>query len=115
MKKHHRQSIYSKFGGRCAYCGCELPKNWHADHVEPIVRNKDTNDCQRPENENIDNYYPACPSCNIQKNSFTVEQFRDNIQNFVNSLNQYSTQYKFAKKYGLIEETQKKVRFFFEP
>lgn len=28
-----------KFGGRCAYCGCELPeKGWHADHVEAVLR-----------------------------------------------------------------------------
>lgn len=28
-----------KFGGRCAYCGCELPeKGWHADHVQAVLR-----------------------------------------------------------------------------
>ena len=124
MKQSERKTIYDKYDGRCAYCGCELTKGWHVDHINPIVRdsrwNKEkrrfeqTGTCRKPENETFDNYNPACPSCNIQKNSFTVEQFRANIKQFVNSLNQYSTQYKFAKKYGLIEETNIDVKFYFE-
>jgi 5-methylcytosine-specific restriction endonuclease McrA len=124
MTKSDRQAIFNKYNGRCAYCGCELTKGWHADHIEPILRDsrwnrnkgrfEQTGTCERPENENMDNYNPACPSCNIQKNSFTVEQFRENIKQFVSSLNQYSTQYKFAKRYGLIRETNIEVKFYFE-
>jgi hypothetical protein len=34
-----REQVRMMFGGKCAYCGCELPeKGWHADHVEPIYR-----------------------------------------------------------------------------
>lgn len=124
MKKTDRELIFNKYDGKCAYCGCELTKGWHADHIEPIVRdfiynkNKqrfETNGIFRnPENENLQNYNPSCPSCNIQKNSYTLEQFRENIKQFVNSLNQYSTQYKFAKKYGLVSETDIEVKFHFE-
>ncbi len=124
MKKTDRELIFNKYDGKCAYCGCELTKGWHADHIEPIVRdfiynkNKhrfETNGiCRNPENENLQNYNPSCPSCNIQKNSYTLEQFRENIKQFVNSLNQYSTQYKFAKKYGLVSETDIEVKFHFE-
>lgn len=124
MKKSDRQLIYNKYNGKCAYCGCKLKKGWHADHIEPIVRdfiynkNKqrfETNGtCKNPENENLQNYNPSCPSCNIQKNSYTLEQFRENIKQFINSLNQYSTQYKFAKKYGLVSENKINVVFYFE-
>ena len=122
MKKTDREFIFNKYDGKCAYCGCKLGKGWHADHIKPIVRdfiyNKqrfETNgNCVNPENENLQNYNPSCPSCNIQKNSYTLEQFRDNIKQFVNSLNQYSTQYKFAKKYGLVAETDIEVKFYFE-
>lgn len=124
MKKTDRELIFNKYDGKCAYCGCELTKGWHADHIEPIVRdfiynkNKqrfETNGIYRnPENENLQNYNPSCPSCNIQKNSYTLEQFRENIKQFVNSLNQYSTQYKFAKKYGLVSENDIEVKFHFE-
>jgi len=101
-KKAERQKIYEKCNGRCAYCGDELTKGWHKDHMNPIVRNSEWNrekgrfksvgTYRKPENEDFDNLYPACAKCNIQKNSFTVEQFRENIKQFVNSLNQYSTQ-----------------------
>ncbi len=35
MTKTDRQKIFDKYGGKCAYCGCELQKGWHVDHVEP--------------------------------------------------------------------------------
>ena len=114
MTKKERELIFNKYNGKCAYCGCELKKGWHIDHIEPIVRNWLNGTCEKPENENLENYNPSCPSCNIQKNSYTLEQFRKNIKQFVRSLNQYSTQYKFAKKYGLISETDIEVKFYFE-
>lgn len=124
MKKSDREKLRLKYDNRCAYCGEELQKGWHSDHIEAIVRdfawNKDkgryesTGTCQKPENDVFENFNPACAKCNIQKNSYTIEQFRENIQNFVNSLNQYSTQYKFAKRYGLISENDIKVEFYFE-
>lgn len=112
--KTNRQEVFEKYGGHCSYCGEKLKEfGWHVDHLKPIVRNNDGT-CLKPENENIENYNPSCPSCNIQKNSFTLEQFRDNIKNFVNSLNKYSTQYKIAKKYGLVQENDIEVKFYFE-
>lgn len=124
MKKSDRIKIFEKYGGRCAYCGCDLTKSWHLDHIQPIVRDSKWDrkkgrfvglgSCRKPENEILENYNPSCSSCNIQKNSFTLEQFRSNIQGFINSLNLYSTQYKFAKRYGLVQETEKEVKFYYE-
>jgi 5-methylcytosine-specific restriction endonuclease McrA len=122
--KQERQIVFNKYEGKCAYCGSDLKKGWHVDHIEPIVRdfnyNKSkvrfeaTGTCRNPQNENLNNYNPSCASCNIQKNSFTIEQFRNNIKQFVKSLNEYSTQYKFAKRYGLVTETDVDVKFYFE-
>lgn len=114
MNLKTRAIVFSKYDGKCAYCGCELVKGWHVDHIKPIVRNRHNGTCDNPENENSDNYNPSCASCNIQKNSYSIEEFRSNIKQFVNSLNQYSTQYKFAKKYGLINENDIEVKFYFE-
>lgn len=124
MKKSDRIKIFEKYGGKCAYCGCDLTKSWHADHIQPIVRDSkwdrkkskfvNSGTCRNPENEILENFNPACPSCNIQKNSFSVEEFRANIRKLVISLNEYSTQYKFAKRYGLIIETGDPVQFYFE-
>jgi len=124
MKKSERQLIFDKYNGRCAYCGYELTKGWHIDHIEPIVRDFDwdkdkgrykaTKNCRKPENDVFENYNPSCASCNIQKNSFTLEEFRKNIKHFIYSLNHYSTQYKFAKRYGLVYENNIQVEFYFE-
>jgi hypothetical protein len=124
VNKKERQLIFDKYNGHSAYCGDELKKGWHTDHIEPIVRdshwNRDkgryeaTGSCRKPENETLENYNPSCASCNIQKNSFTLEQFRSNIKQFLTSLNQYSTQYKFVKRYGLVSENNIEVKFYFE-
>lgn len=108
-----RLAIYSKSGGFCWYCGCQLKKGWHADHFFPIRRNPDGT-CLNPENDTEENKVPACPQCNRMKSSMPIEAFRSVLSNFIESLNKYSTQYKFAKKYGLVEETRFSVKFWFE-
>ncbi len=110
-----RKTIYNKSNGHCWYCGEKLgEKGWHADHFEPIRRNWWTDTCVHPERDTEDNKVPACASCNIMKGSSDLEFFRQTISQFVESLNKCSTQYKFAKKYGLVTETPKEVRFWFE-
>lgn len=133
MTKADRQTIFEKYGGRCAYCGCELQKGWHVDEIEPVRRSreyvKDENGNRiwngkddyfskptmlHPERLHIDNQNPACPSCNINKHSESLESFRALIQGFMKHLNGVSTQYKIAKRYGLIHETNISVKFYFE-
>lgn len=136
MTKKDRQLVFDKYGGRCAYCGCELVKGWHVDEIEPVRRNYKyvhghwkvpdgidakyigpktvPNGCLHPERFHIDNQNPACASCNINKHSMDLEEFRKMVAGFVNSLNQYSTQYKIAKRYGLIHETGIDIKFYFE-
>ncbi|MBT2601400.1 MULTISPECIES: HNH endonuclease signature motif containing protein [unclassified Oceanobacillus] len=110
-----RQAIWDKSGGKCWYCGCTLPeKGWHADHFEPIQRNWRDGTCQHPERDTEENKVPACASCNINKHSMSLESWRKIIQGYVNSLNRDSTQYKLAKRYGLIEEKPIEVKFWFE-
>lgn len=124
MTKKERQAIFDKFGGHCAYCGCPLQKGWHADHVKPIRRRLTydhskqkavyNGDCRYPRRNCADNYFPACASCNINKHSMSVEDFRKLVGGFIKSLNRDSTQYRIAKRYGLLQEVEKPVVFFFE-
>jgi len=110
-----RQAIWDKSGGKCWYCGCELPeKGWHADHFEPIQRNWWNGTCEHPERDTVENLVPACASCNRLKSSMSLGSFRKIIQGFVTSLNRDSTQYKVAKRYGLVQEKERLVRFWFE-
>ena len=125
--------IYNKYGGKCAYCGCELGKGWHVDEIEPCVRimkyvhghqhpttgewvkSKTVFDrYEHPERLHIDNQNPACASCNINKHSGSLEDFRKLIQGFMKHLNEVNTQYKIAKRYGLVIEDIKPVKFYFE-
>ena len=69
---------------------------------------------EHPERMHIDNQMPSCPSCNINKHSMSLEEFRNLITGFIKSLNRDSVQYKVAKRYGLISETVKPIVFYFE-
>jgi 5-methylcytosine-specific restriction endonuclease McrA len=144
-----REIIFNKFGGKCAYCGCDLVKGWHIDEILPVKRkykyiqphwkNKTTGEkfpilmdgmnrieweyvigknvldgCFNPENYNLENQNPACASCNINKHEMSLEQFRSLIAGFMKHLNEVSTQYKLAKRYGLVVETNIDVKFYFE-
>ena len=112
-----RKAIYDKSGGKCWYCGCKLNKGWHADHFYPVKRRSNKwsdGSLGHPERDVEDNKVPSCASCNIMKSQMSIEQFRACISRFVESLNFYTNQYKFAKRYGLIKETGAKVTFWFE-
>jgi hypothetical protein len=127
MKKKDREAIFNKYGGKCAYCGCELLKGWHVDELEPCRRNYSDEKIEgkwewrrklvgyvHPERLHIGNQMPACASCNINKHSGSLEDFRNLIAGFMKHLNEISTQYKIAKRYGLIQETVKPIIFYFE-
>jgi len=44
----------------------------------------------------------------------SLEEFRSLIKGFLKHLNEVNTQYKIAKRYGLVQETNIEVKFYFE-
>lgn len=68
-----RQDAYHKFGGHCAYCGIQLGKSFHVDHVIPFAKGGP---------DDIMNFFPACRYCNILKNALTLDQFRKCIEEY---------------------------------
>lgn len=94
LNPKEREGLKMMFGGMCAYCGLELGKNWHADHVEAVERDGDwvsgrwvlSGLLRRPENDRKDNLYPSCHKCNILKSSATVEGFRSGLSYFARSI-----------------------------
>ena len=99
---------------------------WHIDEIEPVRRNHIWNPKKRryeidkdnpmthPERLHIDNQNPSCASCNINKHSESLEGFRNLIKGFMKHLNERSTQYKIARRYGLVVENEIEVKFYFE-
>jgi hypothetical protein len=107
------------FDGVCAYCGKPLGERWHADHVEPVVRNdwfkqSPKRGPDHPERDNIGNLMPACAPCNIDKHSLSLEGWRRKLQDACNVLARNQPTYRHALRFGLVAETQAKVVFWFE-
>ena len=121
-----REIIHSKYNCKCAYCGCEITiKEMQVDHIIPkkTFRQTIVNNHKVPsflthltefDVEHIDNKNPACRVCNKWKDAFDLELFRSELSEQLNRLNKYSASYRIAKKYGLIEEKTKKIKFYFE-
>ena len=76
LNPKQRATLRMKFGGRCAYCGCELTDKWHADHVIPVIRYYKGSKMVYEENDAIDNLAPACHACNLHKHCNSLEDYR---------------------------------------
>lgn len=115
LSKKQREQLKQKFGGRCAYCGCELGAKFHADHIEAVLRNigKDYA-MDRPENDTIGNLFPSCAPCNLYKMSDSLEGFRKRIATQVEVTRRASRSYRTAEAFGLVSATGNPVMFWFE-
>lgn len=126
LKKSEREQLGQKYGGRCAYCGCELGARWHADHLEPVTRELLSKQSPsgtwrlvsgkplKPQHDHLGNMMPACAPCNISKGGQPLESWRNWIEGHISSLNKYHPIYRLSKAYGLIQETGNPVVFYFE-
>lgn len=130
LTKKQRSELRLKFGGRCGYCGCELPeKGWHADHVEAVLRKseqcmksaakgifklKSTGEVFRPEADCFENLFPACAPCNLMKTSYSLEMFRKQVSLQVERGRRSSMNFRTAERFGLVEVVTKPIVFWFE-
>lgn len=109
-----RSEVHAKRGGKCAYCGSEIPsKGFHVDHRDPCWRNRA--DLRRdPNSYTLEEVEPACPRCNRWKTVHSVEQFRAEITAQVERLRRDVPGFRLAEDFGLIQITQTPVVFHFE-
>lgn len=116
ISKKVRIALYEKYNHRCAYCGCEMEyKDMQVDHIESVYRNNDiAQTMSEEEMYDESNLLPTCRQCNFYKSTFTVEQFRQRLKEVMMPNLQKDFRYRLAVKYGLIEETGKNVKFYFE-
>ena len=107
MTKKERELVYSKFNGHCAYCGCHLEyKDMQVDHI--VSR------CYHNGEDTISNYYPSCRQCNFYKSTYSIEQFRHNLESVIWNKLKDSFNYRLLVKYGQIVEQKTPIKFYFE-
>lgn len=117
--KVFKNEVYSKFDGCCAYCGSPITlKNMQINHIIPIYRGWADLQLERFKLERgtdeLINLNPSCRVCNKWKSTWTIEQFRNEIQQQIKRLNERSAGFRIAKTYGLIQEIKREVKFHFE-
>ena len=111
MNKSLRKQIEQKCGGKCAYCGKDLPaKGWHVDHIDPCLRGH----AGIGGSDGIENLNPACRRCNLWKGGMSLEEFRREIGEQANRLIRDSAAFRLANDYRVINITREPVHFYFE-
>lgn len=100
-----RQELYEEFDGRCGYCGTELNTTWHADHITPV---------RKGGGDERDNLIASCISCNLAKNSLSIEQFRNHLERKHDQLLRDESKYRQLIRYGIIKKVKPEVTFYFE-
>lgn len=120
LSKAQRACLRGQFNGCCAYCGKPLGDRWHADHMEPVLRDyapkteANPNGILHLHRDSLENLMPACAPCNLDKAAYSLEQWRTKLANSVASLMRYSSTYRHATRFGLVAETAIPVVFHFE-
>jgi len=116
VKKELRESVYKKFAGHCAYCGCEITvKTMQIDHIIPQrlygfgdkskIPNYDVND--------YENLNPSRRQCNFYKGAENLQNFRNMVFTIADRLSNIFI-FKLALKYGIIEIKNPANKFYFE-
>lgn len=122
LTKAQRETVRMMFGGRCAYCGCELGARFHVDHVESVRRRQkvvngklvQTGIMDRAENDRLDNLMPACAPCNIDKHASDLEGWRNRFKIITEVLQRNSSIYRHAIRMGRLQVIEGPVVFHFE-
>lgn len=128
LSKSQRAAVFAMFDGHCAYCGIELPeRGWQADHIEALervmtyVRDSPFGElkrkllrCDNPSADCVDNFFPSCRPCNIDKSSMSLEFWRTQLEKKPQILRDNYSAWRHAERFGLVAQVETKVIFYFE-
>lgn len=114
-----RKRIWNKYGCKCSYCGNPVElKKMQIDHIEPIYRGYSDDELERVNIERgkdeESNYNPSCRRCNRWKGTFSLEQFRKEIELQTERLKRDSSAFRMAFDYNRIIIKHQPVIFWFE-
>ena len=115
LTRDERQHVYDLCHGHCAYCGFELEtlRQLHVDHVIPMDF-YEAYEAVGYDLDTMDNYLPACCSCNIYKHTYRLERFRAAIERMPDVLQRDAATFRHAVRFGVVEIKRRPVVFYFE-
>ena len=114
LTRAERAEVYAKYGGHCAYCGEKITQaQMQVDHKIPMEL-YEAYAAVGQDLDTMDNYMPACRSCNHYKSSMTLEKFRAAIERFPAVLARDSVTYRNAVRFGMVKPNPHPVIFHFE-
>ena len=114
IPKRQREAVFNKYGGRCAYCGCELTlRTMQVDHIKAVYASSLENNGVETQDDNLENLNHSCRQCNFYKGTLDIEQFRKKIMTTLYETCQNTFQAKLAKKLGMLTVKQFD-KFYFE-
>ena len=105
IPKKVRQKVYEKYDGHCAYCGKKIEyKDMQVDHIKSHYLEG---------SDELENYNPSCRQCNFYKGTMSIEDFRVQLTKLRERLQKVYI-YRLSTAYGLIEEKENTIQFYFE-
>ena len=115
ITKKIRELVYEKYGGHCAYCGCELEyKDMQVDHIKSVYVETMQNHWIDKQDDSIDNLMPSCRMCNYYKQADDIEGFRRALKDVLMRNVRRPFDYRLALRYGLVKEDIHPIKFYFE-
>jgi 5-methylcytosine-specific restriction endonuclease McrA len=113
-----REVVYKKFKGRCAYCGEPLLyKNMDVDHIVPKYRGSTHSEIRayglEKGTNDIENLNPSCKSCNSSKSTFTVINWKKQLELKHQRLLRDNSSYRILNRFGAIKYNNN-IKFHFE-
>lgn len=114
ITKAERKIVYEKCGRHCAYCGKQINiSEMQVDHLIPMEL-YEAYAANGVDLDTMENYMPACRSCNHYKSSMTLEKFRAAIERWPEVLMRDIVTYRNAVRFGQVHPNPHPVVFYFE-
>lgn len=113
-----REVVYSKFKGRCAYCGDKiLYENMSVDHITAKYRGSTHSEIRayglEKGTNDIENLNPSCKSCNSSKSTFTVSDWKKQLKLKHERLLRDNSSYRILNRFKAIKYNNN-ITFHFE-
>ena len=90
----------------------------HIDHIEPKYRGWNNQELIKYNKvkgkDSINNYNPSCISCNCSKSTFSIEDWRKQLNKKINCLRRDVSNFRILERFGIITVNEFNIKFYFE-